>query len=282
MIHFGDIPQKFCDEQNSEIVILPIPYDGTSTWVKGADKGPEALLEASANMELYDIETDTEVYLKGIYTAPAIAQDASPEAMVEAAEKETLNYLGTGKFVVTIGGEHSVSIGPIQAYAKKFKNLSVLQIDAHADLRDSYEGSKNNHACVMARAQDLCPIVQVGIRSMDVGEKDRLDPKRVFWAHKITQCDEWMYQAIDLLTDDVYLTIDLDGFDPSILPSTGTPEPGGLQWYPTLKFIKKVIERKNMVGFDIVELCPDPDEKSSDFLASKLLYKILSYKFAKE
>jgi len=282
MIHFGDIPQKFCDEQNSEIVILPIPYDGTSTWVKGADKGPEALLEASANMELYDIETDTEVYLKGIYTAPAIAQDASPEAMVEAAEKETLNYLGTGKFVVTIGGEHSVSIGPIQAYAKKFKNLSVLQIDAHADLRDSYEGSKNNHACVMARAQDLCPIVQVGIRSMDVGEKDRLDPKRVFWAHKITQCDEWMDQAIDLLTDDVYLTIDLDGFDPSILPSTGTPEPGGLQWYPTLKFIKKVIERKNMVGFDIVELCPDPDEKSSDFLASKLLYKILSYKFAKE
>ncbi len=282
MIHFGDIPQKFCDEQNSEIVILPIPYDGTSTWVKGADKGPEALLEASANMELYDIETDTEVYLKGIYTVPAIAQDASPEAMVEAAEKETLNYLGTGKFVVTIGGEHSVSIGPIQAYAKKFKNLSVLQIDAHADLRDSYEGSKNNHACVMARAQDLCPIVQVGIRSMDVGEKDRLDPKRVFWAHKITQCDEWMDQAIDLLTDDVYLTIDLDGFDPSILPSTGTPEPGGLQWYPTLKFIKKVIERKNMVGFDIVELCPDPDEKSSDFLASKLLYKILSYKFAKE
>lgn len=282
MIHFGDIPQKFCDVQNSEIVILPIPYDGTSTWVKGADKGPEALLEASANMELYDIETDTEVYLKGIYTAPAIAQDASPEAMVEAAEKETLNYLGTGKFVVTIGGEHSVSIGPIQAYAKKFKNLSVLQIDAHADLRDSYEGSKNNHACVMARAQDLCPIVQVGIRSMDVGEKDRLDPKRVFWAHKVTQCDEWMDQAIDLLTDDVYLTIDLDGFDPSILPSTGTPEPGGLQWYPTLKFIRKVIERKNLVGFDIVELCPDPDEKSSDFLASKLLYKILSYKFAKE
>jgi len=280
MIHFGDIPQEFCDEQKSEIVILPIPYDGTSTWVKGADKGPEALLEASANMELYDIETDTEVYLKGIYTAPAITQDASPEAMVEAAERETLKYIEEGKFVVTIGGEHSVSIGPIQAYAKKFKNLSVLQIDAHTDLRDSYEGSKNNHACVMARAQDLCPIVQVGIRSMDVGEKDRLDPKRVFWAHKITQCEQWMDQAIEMLTDDVYLTIDLDGFDPSILPSTGTPEPGGLQWYPTLKFIRKVIERKNLVGFDIVELCPDPNEKSSDFLATKLLYKILSYKFA--
>lgn len=280
MIHFGDIPGENCDPNSSQIVVLPIPYDGTSTWVKGADRGPEALLEASANMELYDIETDTEVYLKGIYTAPAITEDASPEAMVEAAEKETLKFLDAGKFVVTIGGEHSVSIGPIQAYAKRFKNLSVIQIDAHADLRDSYEGSKNNHACVMARAQDLCPIVQVGIRSMDVGEKDRLDPKRVFWGHKVTQCEEWMDQAIDLLTDDVYLTIDLDGFDPSIMPSTGTPEPGGMMWYPTLKFIKKLIERKNLVGFDIVELCPNPEEKSSDFLATKLLYKILSYKFA--
>ena len=281
MVHFGDIPQEFCNEKDSKIVILPIPYDGTSTWVKGADKGPEALLDASANMELYDIETDTEVYLKGIHTAPAITEDKSPEAMVEAAEKETLKFLEMGKFVVTIGGEHSVSIGPIQAYAKKFQKLSVLQLDAHADLRDSYEGSKNNHACVMARAQDLCPIVQVGIRSMDVGEKDRLDPKRVFWGHKVTQCDDWMDSAIDLLTDDVYLTIDLDGFDPSILPSTGTPEPGGLQWYQTLKFLRKVIERKNLVGFDIVELCPNPNEKSSDFLATKLLYKILSYKFAK-
>lgn len=281
MVHFGDIPQEFCDEQNSRIVILPIPYDGTSTWVKGADKGPEALLDASANMELYDIETDTEVYLKGIYTAPAITANSSPEAMVEASEKTILSYLDAGKFLVTIGGEHSVSIGPIQAYSKKFKNLSVLQIDAHADLRDSYEGSRNNHACVMARAQDVCPIVQVGIRSMDRGEKDRLDPKRVFWGHQVVDNEEWMDQAIDLLTDDVYLTIDLDGFDPSILPSTGTPEPGGLQWYPTLKFLRKLVARKNLVGFDVVELCPNPNEKSSDFLATKLLYKILSYKFAK-
>jgi agmatinase len=133
----------------------------------------------------------------------------------------------------------------------------------------------------MARAQDLCPIVQVGIRSMDVGEKDRLDPNRVFWAHNITNNDDWMDSAINLLTNDVYLTIDLDGFDPSIMPSTGTPEPGGLHWYQTLKFIKKVIEQKNLVGFDVVELCPNPEEKSSDFLATKLVYKILSYKFAK-
>ncbi|HCY00169.1 MAG TPA: agmatinase, partial [Bacteroidales bacterium] len=180
MVHFGDIPQEFCNKEKSRIVILPIPYDGTSTWVKGSDKGPEALLEASANMELYDIETDTEVYLQGIYTALAIKEDKSPEAMVAASEKEATKYLEQGKFLVTIGGEHSVSIGPISAYAKKYANLSVLQIDAHADLRDSYEGSKNNHACVMARAQDLCPIVQVGIRSMDVDEKKRLDLNRVF------------------------------------------------------------------------------------------------------
>ncbi len=231
-------------------------------------------------MELYDIETDSEVYTRGIFTAPAVTENSSPEAMVQSAEKASLEYLKKGKFLVTIGGEHSVSIGPIQAHAKHFKNLSVIQIDAHTDLRDSYEGSKNNHACVMARAQDLCPIVQVGIRSMDSGEKERLDPERVFWAHKIVHCEKWMDQAIDLLTDNVYLTIDLDGFDPSILPSTGTPEPGGLQWYPTLKFLKKLIERKNLVGFDVVELCPNEIERSSDFLAAKLVYKILSYKFA--
>jgi agmatinase len=281
MVHFGDIPQKYCSEKDSKIVILPIPYDGTSTWVKGSDKGPEALLDASANMELYDIETDSEVYLQGIYTAAPITENSSPEAMVMASETETLKHIDSGKFVVTIGGEHSVSIGPIQAHANRYKNLSVLQIDAHTDLRDSYEGSKNNHACVMARAQDLCPIVQVGIRSMDVGEKDRLDPKRVFWGHRVTQCEKWMDEAIDLLTENVYLTIDLDGFDPSILPSTGTPEPGGLQWYPTLKFLRKLVEKKNLVGFDVVELCPNPEEKSSDFLATKLVYKILSYKFAK-
>ena len=282
MIHFGDLPDEFCNENTSRVVVLPVPYDGTSTWVKGSDKGPEALMDASANMELYDIETNSEVYLHGIYTAPAIEENSSPEAMVSITEQHTTDYLNKGKFVVTVGGEHSVSIGPIRAYAKKFDNLSVLQIDAHADLRDSYEGSKNNHACVMARAQDVCPIVQVGIRSMDVGEKDRLEPNRVFWAHQIMDNDDWMDKAIDLLTDDVYLTIDLDGLDPSILPSTGTPEPGGLMWYQTLAFLRKLVAKKNLVGFDIVELCPNPIEKSSDFTAAKLLYKILSYKFTKK
>lgn len=279
MIHYGDLPKPYSEFESSKVAIVPVPYDGTSTWIKGADKGPKALLDASANMEIYDIETDSEVYKIGIYTDSAITEDSTPEAMVDAVRERTLSLIDKGKFTVIIGGEHSVSIGTIQAHAQRYKNLSVLQIDAHTDLRDSYEGSKNNHACVMARAKELCPIVQVGIRSMDAGEKPNLDPKRVFWAHKIVNCDDWMDQAIDLLTENVYLTIDLDGFDPSILPSTGTPEPGGLLWYPTLKFLRKVIEKRNLVGFDIVELCPNTDDKASDFLAAKLLYKLLTYKF---
>jgi agmatinase len=281
MYNYGDLPKQYTAESTAKVAILPVPYDGTSTWIKGADKGPEALLEASANMELYDIETDSEIYKIGIYTAPAVRMNKSPEAMVEAVRKKAEALLNNGKFLVTLGGEHSISIGVIQAHAQKFSNMSVIQIDAHTDLRSSYEGSKNNHACVMARAKEICPIVQVGIRSMDVGEKENLDPKRVFWAHKIVTSDEWMDEAIDLLTENVYLTVDLDGFDPSIMPSTGTPEPGGLQWYPTLKFLRKLIERKNLVGFDVVELCPNPKERSSDFLATKLIYKLLSYKFGR-
>ena len=279
MITYGDLPRQYISLDKSKVVILSVPYDGTSTWVKGADKGPEALLNASANMELYDIETDSEVYKVGIYTAKPVKEKKSPEFMVEAVKDRVIEYLKDEKFVVTIGGEHSVSIGTIQAHVLKYPNLSVLQIDAHTDLRDSYEGSKYNHACVMARAKELCPIVQVGIRSMDIGEKKNLDSKRVFWAHKIANNDSWMDQAIDLLSDNVYLTIDLDGFDPSIVPSTGTPEPGGLQWYPTLQFLRKLIERRNLVGFDVVELCPNKNERSSDFVATKLIYKLLSYKF---
>lgn len=279
MIHYGDLPKPYCEFETSKVAIVPVPYDGTSTWIKGADKGPKALLDASANMEIYDIETDTEVYKLGIYTDKPITVDSSPEAMVEAVKDRTLSLIDKGKFTVIIGGEHSVSIGTIQAHAQKYRDLTVLQIDAHTDLRDSYEGSKNNHACVMARAKELCPIVQVGIRSMDSSEKVNLDPKRVFWAHEIVNCDDWMDKVIDLLTENVYLTIDLDGFDPSILPSTGTPEPGGLMWYPTLKFLRMVIEKRNLVGFDIVELCPNTVNKASDFLAAKLLYKILTYRF---
>ncbi|PID90922.1 MAG: agmatinase [Bacteroidetes bacterium] len=279
MLSFGDLPEELCKYEDARIAVLPIPYDGTSTWVKGADKGPEALIEASANMELYDIETDTEPCNVGIWTAPAITEDSTATAMVEASRTEADRLIAEGKFVVSIGGEHSVSIGPIQAHAKHYENLTVLQIDAHTDLRSEYEGSPYNHACVMARAQEVADIVQIGIRSMDAGEKVRLDPQRVFWAHAIVGQSGWEQKAIDLMSQNVYITIDLDGFDPSICPSTGTPEPGGLQWYPTLQFLRQVFESRNVVGFDIVELCPNDLDKASDFLAAKLLYRMLAFKF---
>jgi agmatinase len=280
MIGYGGLPAAFTGYSTSRVAVLPVAYDGTSTWVKGADKGPYALLEASANMEVYDIETDSEVFRVGIYTDDIIEDNFSnPNQMVDAVRNRTLQLINDGKLVVTVGGEHSVSIGAIQAHARAYNHLTVLQIDAHADMRSSYEDSPYNHACVMARVKELCPVVQVGIRSMDSSEKPNIDPDRVFWAHLLTIDNSWMDRAIDLITPNVYITIDLDGFDPSIVPSTGTPEPGGLLWYPTLTFLRKVIESRNLVGFDIVELCPNPLDKSSDFLAAKLLYKLLSYKY---
>ncbi|MHC1707185.1 MAG: agmatinase [Bacteroidales bacterium] len=276
MTNFGGIAEEFSG-LDSPVVVLPVPYDGTSTWIKGSDKGPEALLEASANMELYDIETQQEVYLNGIYTAPMLITGPDPEEMVNAVYRETKKYLDLNKFVVAIGGEHSITAGPVRAYVEKYPDISVLQFDAHTDLRDEYEGSPYNHACVMARAQDLCPVVQVGIRSMDVGENDRVIPHRIFWAHQVAGRNDWHDKALDQLTDHVYITIDLDCFDPSIMPSTGTPEPGGLLWYETLDFIRKVVQTKTVVGFDIVELCPNKINRGPDFLAAKLLYKILSY-----
>lgn len=279
-MNFGGIPPTYTAYGRSPIVILPVPFDATSTWIKGADRGPDAILEASANMELYDIETDSEVYLKGIHTADPVMEESSPEKLAVKVREAVRNFLADDKFVVTLGGEHSVSIGAVQAFAERYPNLSVLQIDAHTDLRQEYEGSRFNHACVMARVRELCPIVQVGIRSMDVVEKPYLDRERVYFAGDIAGKPQgWMDEAIDKLSGHVYVTIDLDGFDPSIMPSTGTPEPGGLSYYEVVNLMRKLIMREKLIGFDVVELCPNPENKSSDFLASKLIYQILSYQF---
>jgi agmatinase len=183
------------------------------------------------------------------------------------------------KFVVLIGGEHSVSIGSVKAHLKDGADITVLQLDAHADLRDEYNGSKYNHACVMARIKEMCPIVQVGIRSMDSSEKQRLEKENVIFARDIYHHNGWLERAVSKLSDNVYVTIDLDVFDPSIMPSTGTPEPGGLSWYDVLTLLKAVAQRKNVVGFDVTELCPDERNKAPDFVAAKLIYKLLSYKF---
>ena len=282
-MNFGGIPPIYTDYSKSPIVILPVPFDATSTWIKGADRGPDAILEASANMELYDIDTDTEVYLKGIHTAEPVIVDSSPEELAVKVHESVSRFLSDGKFVVTLGGEHSVTIGAVQAFAAKIPGISVLQIDAHTDLRPEYEGSRFNHACVMARVRELCPIVQVGIRSMDVIEKPYISADRIFYAKDIVGADKsWIDNVIDRLSDQVYVTIDLDGFDPSIVPATGTPEPGGLFYYDVINLIRKLISRKDVVGFDVVELCPMDGNKASDFLASKLIYQLLSYIFHKK
>ncbi len=279
MIHYGGVDNDYCKEKDSAIVMVPVPYDGTSTWIKGADKGPEAIMEASANMELYDIETESEVYKYGIFTAKAIKENRSPESMVQAVYREVSKYLNSGKFVVTIGGEHSVSVGAIQAHAEKYRDMCVLQLDAHSDLRESYEGSSFNHACAMARAREFVPIVQAGIRSMDIEERTSLDMKKTFFAEHIRLDKGWIDKVISVLSPKVYLSIDLDVFDPSIMSSTGTPEPGGLSWYDVLDLIRKVDEKLEIVGFDVVELCPNKYNKAPDFMAAKLIYKILSYRF---
>jgi agmatinase len=276
---YAGIPNELAKLEHAKIVLIPVPYDGTSTWQKGADKGPDAFLNASENMELYDIETDTEVYKQGVHLTEAITENSSPEAMVNAVHEETKKYIKKNKFVTIFGGEHSISIGTIRAFNEMYPSLTVLQLDAHADLRESYEGSKCNHACAVYEASQTTNLIQVGIRSMDSIEKTVMDEEKTYFAHEMAVDDTWMDAAIDQMTENVFITIDLDVFDPSIMPSTGTPEPGGLLWYETLEFLKQVFEEKNVVGFDIVELCPNTKDKSSDFLAAKLYYKMLSYKF---
>ncbi len=239
-------------------------------------------------MELYDIETNSEVYRKGIYTDKAIEGRLTPENMVEAVRKRIRGYLDKDKFTVVLGGEHSVSIGSIKAHIENKPDITVLQLDAHCDLRDEYNGSKYNHACVMARVKEMhqapakrgaCPIVQVGIRSMDYSEKELMERANVFFAEDIYSSRDWIERVISKLTGRVYVTIDLDVFDPSIMPSTGTPEPGGLLWYDVLKLLKAVSDNRDIVGFDVVELCPNEKNKAPDFLTAKLIYKLLSYKF---
>ena len=274
----GDSSKASFDYENSEIVILPVPFDATSTWIKGADKGPKAILEASSNLEFYDIETDSEVYKKGIFTEKEIISNKS-EDMINKVEEKVNQLIKTGKFVVIVGGNHSVSNGTIKAHANSFKNLSILHLDAHGDSRDIYEGNKYSHACVIARAKEVVKnIVSVGIRAVDSSEIERMNKNKVFFAHDIYNSTDWIKKVVNELSENVYITIDVDVFDPSIIPSTGTPEPGGLNWYQVTGLLKEVAKKRNITGFDVVELCPS-DNKASDFTIAKLIYQLLSYKF---
>lgn len=276
---YAGIPEVYAQLEKSEVVLVQVPYDGTSTYGKGADKGPEAILNASENMEIYDIETRSEVYKKGVYLAPPVTEDESPEKMTDAVRETLSGWLSKEKFVTMLGGEHSVSIGAIQAFKEKYEDLTVLQLDAHSDLRPEYNGSKCNHACALHEASKTCKLVQVGIRSMDTVELPFLNEDFLFTSYDIRSNIYWQEDVVNCLGENVYITIDLDVFDPSIMPSTGTPEPGGLLWNETLDLLKKVFQNTNVVGFDIVELAPMEGFSAPDFIAAKLYYKLLSYKY---
>lgn len=279
-LNYGEFEEEFTMYENAAIAILPVPYDGTSTWLKGADKGPKAILEASVNMEFYDIETDSEVFTHGIATLDPVTEDSSPEAMAAEVERRVNALLEDKKFPVILGGEHSVSIGAFRAFAEHYEEFSILQLDAHSDMRPEYEGSTHNHACVMARGKEVATVAQVGIRSSAIEEKENIDPDRIFYAHDIKESDSsWMYQVSQKLSDNVYVTIDLDVFDPAYMPSTGTPEPDGLAYRDIINLLKLINERHNIIGLDVVELCPNDMNKAPDFLASKLIYQILSMRF---
>ena len=276
MTSFLDMDEELYDLEHARYVLLPVPYDGTSTFVKGADKGPQAILDASDSLELYDVQYQIEACNAGIHTDQHTYDLSSPDNMVQSVCQRVKYFMGMQKFPILLGGEHSVSVGAIKAMSEQYGDLTVLQIDAHADLRDEYHDSIYNHACVMCRAQDYARVVQVGIRNVCTEEMHNLVPENVFYAHDIYNTEEWMDKAVERLTQNVYVTFDLDGLDPSILPATGTPLPGGLQWYPTLKFLDKVFRQRHVVGFDVVELCPQPDNKVSDVLAATLVYKMIN------
>ncbi|MGD9627806.1 MAG: agmatinase [Pyrinomonadaceae bacterium] len=287
-MNFGGIDEDGLSSfDGSRILILPVSYEGTVSYGTGTGQGAMAIVDASRNMELYEEETDTEVYRLGIHTLPEFVPRPTPELMMSELYEHAKKLIGSGKFLCMLGGEHSVSAPIIKAHAEKYHNMSVLQIDAHADLRDTYDGTPHSHASIMARVvKDLrIPAVQVGIRSISADEVRSIAsgiPTKIFWARDIAGRTDWIDEAIEHLTENVYLTIDIDGLDPSIVPTTGTPEPGGLGWYETLELIRKLAERRRIVGMDLVEYSYFENYDSPAFLCSKLVYKSLSYIFQSE
>ena len=284
-MNFGGIDdENYSSFDTAEVLVWPVSYEGTVSYGSGTGSGAMAIVDASRNMELYEEETDAEVYKVGIHTLDEFLPRATPEKMMDDLYRETLRLLAKDKFLCTIGGEHSISGPVIRAHAEKFHDISVLQIDAHADLRDQYDDTPHSHASIMARVvNDLqIPSVQVGIRSISADEARALAsgiPTKIFWARDIVGRTDWIDSAVDALTENVYLTIDIDGLDPSLVPTTGTPEPGGLGWYETLALIRRLAEKKRIVGMDLVEYSYVESYDSPAFLCAKLIYKTLAYIF---
>jgi len=267
----------------ARVLILPIPYDQTVSYRPGTREGPRAIITASQEGETYDEELDQETYQIGIHTLRELEPVMSgPQEMIASVQKRASELLQQEKFLVTLGGEHSLSLGLVQAFKERYPSLSVLQLDAHADLRDSYQGSPFSHASVMRRIQEIAPTVQVGVRSLSREESQLIKERGlpVYFARETQGGDDWMEKAIEKLSPQVYLTIDLDALDPSIMPSVANPEPGGLSWEQILRFLRLLSINREVIGFDVMELCPIPGNIAPDFLAARLIYRLLGYIFS--
>ena len=267
----------------SKVVILPVPVDRTTSYIPGTRNGPREILQASSHMELWDEEVGTDVHGVGIFTLPEMELPFGELApLMDEIKRVAGEILSRDKFLVTLGGEHSITPPLVAAAAKKYPGLSVLQIDAHADLRDCYMGTQHNHACAMRRTLEHAPVTQVGIRSMSTEEAavaSSLETS-IFYDVNMRKDPDWINRVVSSLHDPVYVTIDVDGMDPAIMPSTGTPEPGGLSWYEMLALLRATIRQRTVVACDVVELSPIPGVLAPNFLCAKLVYKILTYRFA--
>lgn len=283
---FLALEDEYAGYKRSKVVMLKAPFEKTTTYIHGTKFGPDAIIEASRYLERFDEELNQETYRMGIYTAGISGMDEiSSEAMVEKITSSIAELLKAGKFPILLGGEHSVTVGAVKAFRDVFPNISVLHLDAHYDMRDELNGSKLNHGCVARRISEICPIVQIGQRSLSKEEKDFLssvpsEKIKTINVYDILEMPLWKDTVSNSLSENVYVTIDMDVFDPSIVPALGTPEPGGIGWYETLDLLKEIAKDKKIVGFDVVELCPIKGQTSSDFLAAKLIYRLLGYIFS--
>lgn len=276
---FFDLPKEYSGK-DARFVIVPVPFERTTTYGKGTANGPAAILEASQQVELYDDELASEPAAEGIASVDPIDIGGSPEEVLARVEETVAAIAAQGKIPIVLGGEHSITPAAVRGVGRHRGEFTVVQLDAHADLREEYEGTPLSHACAIARVREGYPAVQVGIRSLSAPEAALIEREKlpVFFARDMYGSDTWMDEAIAAIaTGDIYLTIDVDAFDPAVIPNTGTPEPGGMGWYQTLTFLKRLMGRKRVVGFDIVELAPREDHPVSDFTVAKLLYKCIGY-----
>ena len=277
---FAGLEPPYTDLQQAKTVILPVPYDATSEWQGGSRHGPQAIIDASQYLELYDLDLDRDIYEAGIATLPQVEPLlSSPQDMINRVYQLVEGLVHKEKFVVMLGGEHSLSLGAVRAFKDHFPDLSVLQLDAHADLRDEYLGTKYGQACVMRRIHELCPILQVGVRSLSREEKQFLTQEKLrpFYMSDLAANTGSIERIVDSLGEDVYVTIDVDVFDPSIMPAVGTPEPDGMSWRQLLDIMESVALHKHVVGFDLVEFCPGQGPSSCAFLLAKLAYRLIGY-----